>query len=151
LRRLTVFQSVFRHEAAEQVAGASSVLLSALIAKPLLPRAEAGRYDLHKLIRQFATPQLHDDPQCPETYDRHCEFYVALVGDLVKALKSAARSDTVRELTGEMDNVRAAWSWAIGRGKFALVGPAVRALGSFFEAAACCTRALSSARCLCRR
>jgi predicted ATPase/transcriptional regulator with XRE-family HTH domain len=135
LRRLTVFQGGFRREAAERVAGATLALLSALIAKSLLRRAEAGRYDLHEVIRQYASSHLDDDPQGPETRDRHSDYYLALVRDREQALRSATQQEAVRELMGEMDNVRAAWDWAIERGRFVPAGQAVRSLGWFFEAA----------------
>jgi predicted ATPase/DNA-binding XRE family transcriptional regulator len=130
---LAAFQGGFRREAAEQVAGGSLSLLSALVAKSLLRRAVAGRYDLHEVIRQYALSYLANDPRYPETYDRHCDYYLGLVRDRENALKSAAQQEAVRELMSEMDNVRAAWAWAITRGKFTAIGQAVRSLGWFFE------------------
>jgi tetratricopeptide (TPR) repeat protein len=39
----------------------------------------------------------------------------------------------VRELIHEMDNLRAAWIWAIRRGQFSLLGASVRSMAWFFE------------------
>src|SRR6266545_3528908 len=51
LRRLAVFRGGMEADAAEQVAGATSSLLAALVDKSLLRRNGAGRYDLHELVR----------------------------------------------------------------------------------------------------
>src|SRR5262249_21515481 len=53
LQRLSVFRGGFTREAAEQVASASLGMLSSLVAKSLLHRTAAGRYDLHELVRQY--------------------------------------------------------------------------------------------------
>ncbi|MCL4258957.1 MAG: hypothetical protein KJZ53_10585 [Anaerolineales bacterium] len=39
----------------------------------------------------------------------------------------------MRSLVAESDNLRAAWDWAIGRGLFDAIAPAVRAFGCLFE------------------
>jgi hypothetical protein len=65
-------------EAAEQVADATLTLLSALVAKSLLRRAETGRYNLHELIRQYAAAQLHSDSQeQARTRTRFSDYYAA--------------------------------------------------------------------------
>ena len=51
LLRLSVFQGGFQREAAEHVAEATLLTLSALVTKSLIRRSGTGRYDLHELIR----------------------------------------------------------------------------------------------------
>jgi tetratricopeptide (TPR) repeat protein len=92
-------------------------------------RIEGGRFDLHEVIRQYALPYFAGDPQNLEISDRYSEYYLGLVGDREQALKSAAQQEAVRELTVEMDNVRAAWTWAIQREKFAWIRQALRSFG----------------------
>ena len=58
LAGLSAFHGRFRREAAEQVAGASLVSLSALVAKSLLRRTDTRHYDLHELVRQYAAAKL---------------------------------------------------------------------------------------------
>lgn len=136
LSRLAVLQGGFTREAAEEVADASLHLLAALTSKSLVRRAEtqAGRYDLHEVVRQYALAHLKEDSQ-PEatTRDRHAGYYLALLRDREKALKGAAQPDAVRELTLEIDNLRAAWAWAVEREKFALLGQSARCLGWFCD------------------
>ncbi|MFW5942904.1 MAG: ATP-binding protein [Chloroflexota bacterium] len=136
LRRLSVFQGGFRRQAAECIAGATLPLLSALVNKSLLRRAGDGRYDLHEVIRQYALAHLiaRGDEEV-ETRSRHSHFYLDLLGDREKALRSSELRRTLRELMGEIDNVRAAWAWGIEQHVGQDVAPAVRTLGCMFELA----------------
>lgn len=133
LSRLAIFQGGFQREAAEQVAEASLPSLLALVSKSLVRRAEHGRFDLHEVVRQYALSHLADDPQYEATHDRHCDFYLALLRDREKALQSAAQREALRELTDEIDNLRAAWAWAVKREKFLTIESALRCFGWLYE------------------
>ncbi|HRV93698.1 MAG TPA: helix-turn-helix domain-containing protein, partial [Anaerolineae bacterium] len=133
LCRLAIFQGGFGREAAEQVAGATLLSLSALVSKSLVRRTKNGRYDLHEVVRQYALAQLTDDSQREAVLDRHCDFYLELLRDREKALKSAVLREAMRELTDDIDNVRAAWAWAIKRKKYGLIGANLSAFGRLFE------------------
>ncbi len=133
LSRLAIFQGGFRREAAEQVVGASLPSLLALVSKSLLRHKESGRYDLHEVVRQYALSHLANDPQHEITHDRHCDYYLSLLRDREKALQSAAQREALRELTDEIDNLRAAWSWAVKREKFLSIGSALRCFGWLYE------------------
>ncbi len=134
LGRLAVFQGGFEREAAEAVAGATLHSLRALTAKSLLRRQKSGRYDLHEVVRQYALAHLADDPQDKTaTCQRHSDFYLVLLHHRETALKSAGQRQAIRELTGELDNVRAAWAWAVAHEKFDAIGPALRSFGWLFE------------------
>jgi tetratricopeptide (TPR) repeat protein len=135
LCQLSIFQGGFDRQAAFQVAGASLPLLASLSAKSLVRRTENGRYDLHQVIRQYALLHLNDHPRKRQTYALHCEYYLALLKGHEKALKSASQQEAVRHLTDEIDNIRAAWVWAINHKEFARLGQAGRAFGWYFEIA----------------
>lgn len=127
---LSIFHGGFRRAAAEYVAGANLTTLSALVAKSLVRRTGDGRYDLHPLVRQFGLERLSADLEGKaRVADRHAEFYLALLHEREAALKSAAQQQTIAELTEEIDNVRAAWEWAVTRKQFALLAPALRCFG----------------------
>jgi predicted ATPase len=133
LSRLAIFQGGFQRETAEQVADASLPSLLALVSKSLVRRREPGGFDLHEVVRQYALSQLVDDPQLETMQDRHCNFYLALLRDREEALQSAAQREALRELTDEIDNLRAAWSWAVKREKFLTIGSALRCFGWLYE------------------
>lgn len=134
LSRLSVFHGGYNRTAAERVAGAALPLLSALVSECLMRRTEKGRYDLHEVIRQYALAHLDEDvPRCFDTFDRHSEYYLYLAAEYEKKLKSATQQAAIRDLTVELDNLRAAWDWGIKHRKFEAVGKAVRSFGWYFE------------------
>ncbi len=133
LSQLSVFRGGFNRDAAEQVTGASLQVLASFVSKSLVLKAENDRYDLHEVIRQFTLSHLGDDPSNHETYKKHSEYYLAYTHDGGKRLKSASQQEAVRQLTDEIDNIRAAWIWAIDHNNLSLLGKAVRGLGWYFE------------------
>lgn len=135
LSRLAVFQGGFDRRAAEEVAGASLATLLALTSKSLIHRDASGRYDLHEVVRQYAYAHLSQTPARVETGDRHSRFYLALLEDREPALRSKAQVQTLRGLLVEIDNLRAAWNWAVGQGLCDALAGAVRCFGCLFELA----------------
>ena len=134
LCRLAVFHGGFDREAAGEIAGATLPLLASLVSKSLVWRTENGRYDLHEVIRQFAMSHLdQDEKRSFAARDRHCEYYLRSAANHERTLKSAAQQQAMHELTNEIDNIRAAWAWAIEHQKFVLLGASVRTLGWMFE------------------
>jgi tetratricopeptide (TPR) repeat protein len=133
LRRLTVFRGGFTRAAAKEVAGATLVVLAALVDKSLVRRA-GERYDLHEVVRQGAAIHLDQDVgETTATRDRHAAYVAALLADRERALTSPAQRVTAAELAVELDNLRAAWRWAGQRRRFAQLRQALRSLHHFFE------------------
>ena len=127
LVRLSVFRGGFRRVAADKVANATLSLLNTLVAKSLVRRDHAGRYDLHELIRQYAAEQ------CMECQDEeisahalHGAYFLTHFSQADGRLRSHALRETLAELTSDMDNFRAAWDWAVTHGEFALIEKTVR-------------------------
>jgi predicted ATPase len=90
--------------------------VSALVAKSLVRRSGENRYDLHELVRQFAAEHLAENhAEQTATQDRHGNYYLTYFGQQGTRLQSAAQRETLAELSGETDNFRAAWDWAIAQ------------------------------------
>lgn len=134
LSRLSIFHGGFDRTAAEKVAGANLPQLSSLVSKSLVMRDESGRYSLHEVIRQYAYSHLEkDEPCCHQTCDRHSDFYLNFAADYESKLKSALQQTAMREMTAELDNLRAAWDWGIKNKKIESLGKSVRAFGWYYE------------------
>jgi predicted ATPase len=134
LSRLSIFHGGFDRAAAEKVAGASLPLLASLVSKSLIRRSESGHYSLHEVVRQYAYSHLEEDESCcHQTCDRHCEHYLHFAAAYESKLKSASQQTAMREMTAELDNLRAAWAWGIECKKFESLGRAVRAFGWYYE------------------
>ena len=114
LARLSVFRGGFDREAAGRVAGAALGMLSALVAKSLVRRLETGRYDLHELIRQYATLYLEAEPtEAADARQQHYALYLALAEAAAPQLKGSGQLEWLRRLEEEHDNFRAALAWSL--------------------------------------
>ena len=133
LCRLSVFQGGFDRNAAGQVAGASLPLLASLGAKSLVRHAQTGRYDLHEVIRQYALSHLKEQSRSHEIYEQHCGYYLSWVQERAKLLKTGSQQGTIQQMTGEIDNIRAAWVWAIEHKRFDYLERAGRGFGWYYE------------------
>jgi predicted ATPase/transcriptional regulator with XRE-family HTH domain len=133
LCQLSVCPGGFDRVASQYIAGASLEILASLSAKSLIHRSNAGRYDLHGVIRQCTLSHLQAHPNKLETYERHCKYYLEFIHELEKSIKSAGQQDAIHKLSEEIDNIRAAWEWAIQHQKFSLLGKSGRTYGWYFE------------------
>jgi len=113
LSRLSIFRGSFHRQAAEQVAGATLPLLSALVDKSLLRRLDAGRYDLHELIRQYAREQLIRAGDFDDACDQHLAFFLKFVEEAEPKLRGAEQLIWLDRLEQEHDNLRAALEWSL--------------------------------------
>jgi tetratricopeptide (TPR) repeat protein len=112
--QLSVFRGGFEVPAAEQVAGASPELLSALVNKSLLRCNAAGRYDLHEALRQYAADQLAERPeQASATQARHARYYAGFLAGQAADLKSTGQALALEAIHREIENARHAWGWLV--------------------------------------
>lgn len=157
LSRLSVFHGGWTGAAAEAVAEATLPTLEGLVAKSLVRRSDAAdgassRYELHALIRQFAGEQLQADADLHRaTRDRHAAYYLRALQDSASRLKSQRQLEAVNALKPDMDNLWAAFAWAIASGQFALIGVdwsarfiLVQILGAFTQGAAIGARQIAA-------
>ena len=112
--RLSVFRGGFRREAAEQVTGASLAMLTSFVDKSLLHWEPQGRYHLHELLGQYAADRLAQTPKHPgNSFHAHCTYYTQFVDERVNSLYGGRQLAVSAELDADLDNIRAAWQWAI--------------------------------------
>ncbi len=113
LNRLSVFRGGFQRQAAEQVAGTTLPLLSALVDKSLLRRTESGRYDLHDLVRQYAQEQLMKSGDFDDARDQHLMFFLKFSEEAEPKLREAEQLIWLDRLEQDHDNLRAALDWSL--------------------------------------
>ena len=151
--RLAIFRGGFSREAAQEIAGAALPALVALADASLLV-VEAGdgsapRFRLHELLRQFAAEKLElgAEPrsltsesskvsESSRVRRAHSDFYLALLRQEATALTHSAQPDSQPEaltaIARNIENVRAAWLWAIEHNKWAAIEQALAALHRFY-------------------
>ncbi len=134
LARLSVFRGGFRRGGAEVVAGASISVLSSLVMKSIIRRNGTARYDLHVLVRQFAAEHLSEkNDEQTATQNRHSNYVLTAFGRADDRMHSPAQREALAEWAAEMDNIRAAWDWAITHGEFGLIEKTLRAFAMLYE------------------
>lgn len=115
---LSIFRGSCSREAAQQVTNATLPVLASLVGRALLRRTENGRYEIHELIRQFATEQLltssHDGEQThAQLQARHCAYYASFLHARTADLMGSRQVGALAEVAADIDNIRAAWRRAI--------------------------------------
>jgi len=145
LRELSVLRGGFRREAAEAVAlglgqpPASLIALSALVDRSWLRTPSPDRYEMHELVRQYCSDQLRvgmlesevgEDGvrESERVRDRHSRYYGAFLQEREGRLSGRGQVQALSEILGEMDNVWAAWQWAVEQGDAETIGKCVEAL-----------------------
>ena len=133
-RKLAVFHGGFTREAAREVADAELTALASLVDKSLLRRTEADRYEMHELLRQYAQERLQAVPREREVVKRrHAEHYLAVVAAQERGFKGANQRAALDLLTREIDNVRAAWQWAVPHRMFAALRRAAMGMFLYYD------------------
>lgn len=134
-KRLSVFRGGFDREAAEAVTGASLSILSSLVDKSLLQWERDGRYQMHELLRQCAADHLTGESgEEVEARDAHCAYYAEFMHERFDALVRGGRQrEAIQEIATELDNVRAAWKWALQQDDIQALHKSLSVLSNFYE------------------
>jgi predicted ATPase len=122
-RRLSVFAGGFSLEAAEAVnANEGDVLndLGRLVEQSLVrvePNGAKTRYGMLGPVRQYALERLQESDEEEHTRTRHAAFFLALAERAEPELWKPDQVGWLDLLETENDNMRAALSWAVERGR----------------------------------
>lgn len=120
--KLSVFRGGFTRQAAERVAGASLSMLLRLADKSLLQRTGDGRFQIHELLRRYASEQLEEQPgESAATSDAHADYYATFLARREETIQGLRQEQILTELAAESDNIRAAWRRACAQGNLALL------------------------------
>ncbi|CAN5866445.1 BTAD domain-containing putative transcriptional regulator [soil metagenome] len=133
MQRLAIFRGGFSLTAAEQVAQASIHTLAALAEKALIRLDEAGRYQVHELLRQFAHEKLtanHDHANA--TAAAHANFFLNLAIQLKSSLADRRQQAALATLQADIDNLRMAWLWAMQQPKLPGIAQSLDSIYEFF-------------------
>ncbi|MBN1283799.1 MAG: protein kinase [Anaerolineae bacterium] len=113
MRQLSVFRGGFERDAAAGVTQATLPALLRLVGKSLLHRMPSGRYEMHGLLRQYAAEKLNAQPdEQDHTLDRHSAYYAEYTH---QHDDSRRQREFRRAIEAEIENLRAAWEWAVVR------------------------------------
>jgi predicted ATPase/DNA-binding SARP family transcriptional activator/Tfp pilus assembly protein PilF len=113
-RSLSVFRGGFTTQAACQVTGAALPDVASLHDASLLHALPTGRLDLHLSLREYAAGELAARPELQRAaQERHSQFFLDLLREKQATLLGDLSREAAEEIDLEVDNVRAAWQWAV--------------------------------------
>jgi predicted ATPase/class 3 adenylate cyclase/DNA-binding CsgD family transcriptional regulator len=120
-RRLTVFVDGFTLDAAEHVAAGDDVdavevldILLALVDKSMVNADDdTGRYRMLETLRQYGMVRLLDAGETPATRDRHLAWALEFGSQLEVPWNLTRSARRAERLEPEIDNLRAAFEWAM--------------------------------------
>ncbi len=131
---LSVFRGPFSRDAAQHVTAASLRETRLLVDRSLLYPVPEGVYEVHELLREYAAEKLDQIPGAREAArDRHCAHYAAALESWAADLKGPRSYIVPAEIGLEIENVRAAWNWAVEREHLAYLGQAVEGLWLYYD------------------
>ncbi len=136
LRALSALAGAISREAALAVAAADPSMLRALVDRSFL-RLEAGseRYILHEVLRFFAGERLAAEPaEQANVRALHAEFFAGLLGEREEAICRRGDHDAIEAVAADIDNLRAAWQWALAQGDAALIRTCLPTLAALHDA-----------------
>ena len=148
-RKLWVFAGGWTLEASEAVGSGEDIekegrvsnppvldLLSGLVEKSLVvaePTAQGGvRYRLLEPVRQYALEKLEQSGEAEHIKRSHAEYFLALAEEAEPWLSGPREAEWFERLEEELDNIRAALSWARAHGEAELSLRLAAALGGFW-------------------
>lgn len=139
LAQLSVFRGEFSRNAALAITSAALPTLTALVRQSLLQVVKPGRFVMHELLRQFASDQavrLAGEgllPAIEDAYARHAHYYLQELASHAQALVGETPQQSAAAIAADLDNIRAAWRWALEHREEALLARALEGLARFYE------------------
>lgn len=132
-RRLSIFRGGFTREAARQVASASLLTLSSLADKSLVRWSPAGRYLIHHMLSQYCRELLRKHPEDWSAIGHlHCGYYAGFIQQRHNELKTGRQKEALQAIEREIDNLRAAWWWAVEHARTEDIAKALDGFYTFY-------------------
>lgn len=131
LARLPVFAGGFDLAAWRAVTGAPVHRLLALAEKSLVQRGEGERFRLHERLRQFIG-ESHPEAEAAAAHSRYYLGWLAGYEAQLSRGRVAEQQAIARTLQPDMDNIRAAWDWAVKNGAWQAVGDGLESLFALY-------------------
>jgi len=128
--RLSVFRGGFTLMAAQAIADADLITLSSLVEKSMVQLGTNGRYDMHELVRQYAESRLMQADEHEAIDVPHMNYFAQFTAELTEDLKGERQIEAHFELMSDYPNVIKAWTYAVMRSEYDVIGAMLEALNA---------------------
>jgi len=109
---LSIFSGSFDRAAVESITQASVAQLSAMVTRSLVQHLPANtRYNLHGLMRQFASKRLAEYDRADHLRTAHSHYYLRLIE--TRETEIDDRQNEQNAVALDFDNIRGAWQHAL--------------------------------------
>jgi hypothetical protein len=117
MRQLSIFAGGWTLDSAQAVCEGNTLdLTSALVKKSLIRVKQdaeyATRYQFHEILRQYMCERLLESGEEDNIRTRHLKYFLKLSEEAEPALRGPAQIEWMAKLSDELDNIRAALTWA---------------------------------------
>jgi predicted ATPase/DNA-binding SARP family transcriptional activator len=113
---LSLFRGGFDRDAAAQVAGATLPILAVLLDKSLVRRLDNGRFDVHELLRQYATERLAGDARLLSLAQERFRAHFLLLAETAAAQLTGPDQETwLARLEVDYGNLRLTLEQSLAR------------------------------------
>lgn len=128
-RQLFAQASIFRGgcdwNALRSVADASMLQVAELVDSGFLRRTSGGSYQIHELMRQFGAEKLRQSNGLETAVaERHAHYYLHYLQQTEADLIGNAQGTALQNLSHAIENIRAAWQWALEQQAYTLLDAA---------------------------
>ncbi len=135
--QLSIFRGGFSPKAVRAITGITLRDLAMLVQKSLLRFNKVQNlYSVHELLRQYGLQKLEEEPLLEgDLRDRHSRIYIDWLSrqfepEQMKAVGQKAALDGIQ---AELENMRAAWIWALRHDGFSRMIPAMENIGRYYQ------------------
>ncbi len=116
-RQLSIFTGGFQPEAALAVADTSLPVLLSLVDKSVLQLGRNGRYRIHALLHELGKERLAANPaDHTAAAARHSVYYLSIIARPAGMYLNEEGTQQVEAVNAEINNIFAAWYWAVDHG-----------------------------------
>lgn len=131
--KLSLFRGGFEIEAATAVADVSPWTLVALVEKSLLRKQDNNRYEMLEVLRRFAAKMSETfAADLADGRAKHANYYADFLAEQAPQLNGRHNKTTLAAIATELENVHAAWSYAIEQADFDIATRCLRALSLYY-------------------
>ena len=131
-KRLAVFQGGFDYQAAKDISGLSPQELMTLVNKSWIQLERSGRYRFYDTSRVFVEEVARQEGIWEAVCEDHSRYFCEIAAVQGSQLRSFGHKEALDRFRVDLDNMRAAWYWAVSRCRVALLEQAISGLCRYF-------------------
>jgi predicted ATPase/DNA-binding SARP family transcriptional activator len=134
LRGLAIFHAGCTFAAARSILGVTPALLAGLVDQSLLWLTTTGRYVQHNLLWQYAREKLRaETTEFSHLQAVHAAFYAEFLQAQAALLRGPQELQAMVAIHADIENIRAAWFWAIEHAQLTVLDRATRSLFHYYD------------------